>query len=347
MDVIIQKAHNPTKQSAQVKKKRKVSGVTSTVYKPFEDELTSLHLPDTLSPIFEGLNPEPGFLRVWPDKDEDVPLIQCKYGLVQKGSVLSYQQPLPNQRTLSTINANRQMPDFELPVLPYLATVLPEQQQLHFDSLAVTVEQVLEYEEQTRDQSASQDWHRLRKNRLTASNFKQICSRKKDFETLSSRLLKGKSIQTAAMKYGIEHEEEAAQKYAQNFGREVFPVGFVINPSLPHLGCSPDRRVYDATENPSWGLLEIKCSQADYLSDLKYLKHNARSGAYSLRKTHAYYQQAMGCIGLTGSTWEDFFVYCRSEFHCERIYYEADFFAEMLEKLNLFYFNFHLPASVQ
>ena len=129
----------------------------------------------------------------------------------------------------------------------------------------------------------------------------------------------------------------------------MFPVGFVINPSLPHLGRSPDRRVYHATENPSWGLLEIKCSQADYLSNLKYLKHNARSGAYSLRKTHAYYQQAtcMGCIGLTGSTWEDFFVYCHSEFHCERIYYDADFFAEMLEKLFFLISTFTFPVSVQ
>ena len=146
------------------------------------------------------------------------------------------------------------------------------------------------------------------------------------------------------MTYGIEHEEEVAQQYVQQFGRNVFPVGFVINPSLPHLGCSRDRRVYDATENPSWGLLEIKCSMSDYLSYLKYLKVNERSGTYSLRKTHAYYYQAMGCIGLTGSAREDVFVYCRKEFHSERIYYDADNFSEMLEKLNMFYFNFHLSS---
>ena len=50
----------------------------------------------------------------------------------------------------------------------------------------------------------------------------------------------------------------------------------------------------------------------------------------------------MGWIGLTGSAWEDFFVYCHKEFHCERIYYDAEYFSEMLEKLNMFYFNFHL-----
>ena len=96
-----------------------------------------------------------------------------------------------------------------------------------------------------------------------------------------------------------------------------------------------------------WGLLEIKCSPSDYLSDLNYLKHNGRTGAYSLKKTHAYYYQIMGCVGLTGSAWEDFFVFCRSEFHCERIYFDATFFSEMLEKLNLFYFDILLTASVQ
>ena len=89
MDVTVQKLKNPTQQSAQVKKKRKVSGVTSTIYKPFEEPLWSLDLPKILSPIFEGLNPKPAFLRVWPDDDEDVLLTESKYGLVPKGSVLS------------------------------------------------------------------------------------------------------------------------------------------------------------------------------------------------------------------------------------------------------------------
>ena len=49
-------------------------------------------------------------------------------------------------------------------------------------------------------------------------------------------------------------------------------------------------------------------SQADYLSHLEYVKHNSRSGTYKLRKTHVYYHQATGYIGLAGSAWEDFYV---------------------------------------
>ena len=239
------------------------------------------------------------------------------------------------------------MPDFDLPDLGHQPTVLAEKELLHFNSLQVSLDQALEYERITREQSMSRDWHRLRKYRLTASNFKAVCSRRKDLESLSARLLRGKVVQTAAMRYGIQHEDEAANQYASHFGRDVYPVGFVINPSLPHLGCSPDRRVYDPSENEPWGLLEIKSSPSDFLSDLSYLKHNGRTGAYSLRRTHGYYYQTMGCIGLTGSAWEDFFVSCRSEFHCERVYFNPTFFSEMLEKLNQFYFDIHLNACVQ
>lgn len=154
----------------------------STVYKPFDEPLWSLDLPKILSPIFEGLNPEPGFLRVRPDDDEDVLLTESKYGLVPKGSLLSYQQSLPSKKTSAATNLSLPVPDFQLPVFTNPPTVLSEKQQLHY----VTMEQALEYEEQTREQSASKDWHRLKKHRLTASNFKQICSRRKDHETLSA-----------------------------------------------------------------------------------------------------------------------------------------------------------------
>ena len=68
MDVVIQKAENPSQQSTQIKKKRKVSAVSCTVYKPFEEQTASLNLPSTLSPLFEELDLKPGFLRIWPDK---------------------------------------------------------------------------------------------------------------------------------------------------------------------------------------------------------------------------------------------------------------------------------------
>lgn len=133
-------------------------------------------------------------MRIWPEQGHDTPLVHCRFGLVPKGSVLSYQQSLTAKK--SDISA----PAFNFPYLQYPPTVLDESQQLHFDSLQITDEQSKEFELQTGEQSFCKDWYQLRKFRLTASNFKSICSRQKDFEVLATRLLKGTTIQTAAMK---------------------------------------------------------------------------------------------------------------------------------------------------
>lgn len=79
----------------------------------------------------------------------------------------------------------------------------------------------------------------------------------------------------------------------------VYTVGFVINRSLPHLGCSPDIRVYDPSEYDPWELLEIKCSPSDYLCDLNYLKHTGRTvaGIKSAAK------QTITIFGLNGVTY--------------------------------------------
>ena len=94
MDVVIQKAENPSQQPNQVKKKGKMSRVSCTVYKPFKEQVASLHLPTTLSPLFEEPEPNLGFLRIWPDKDADIPVDETTYGLVPQGSVLSYQHKI-------------------------------------------------------------------------------------------------------------------------------------------------------------------------------------------------------------------------------------------------------------
>jgi hypothetical protein len=72
-----------------------------------------------LAPTFEGQKPKPEFLRIWPDDDEDVPLVISKFGVVPKGSVLSYQQPPPNVQPVSNICK----PDFVLPDLTYPRSV--------------------------------------------------------------------------------------------------------------------------------------------------------------------------------------------------------------------------------
>lgn len=52
---------------------------------------------------------------------------------------------------------------------------------------------------------------------------------------MAESLLSTNKIQTAAMKFGLDHENEAAESYASLTGNNVFKAGFVINPSSCHL----------------------------------------------------------------------------------------------------------------
>ena len=87
---------------------------------------------------------------------------------------------------------------------------------------------------------------------------------------------------------------------------------------MPHLGCSPDRRVYDPSANPPWVLFEIKCSMNE-VKDVEYLQKYPTTGAYSLKRNHKHYQ-LIGCLGLTGEVWSEFFVQCKKEFHYVKEY---------------------------
>lgn len=183
---------------------------------------------------------------------------------------------------------------------------LAEKELLHFISLAVSFDRALEYDKRPDNVSGLASPKKVPLDCIKFYSNLFAKERSRDpFSPSAAREIGANSC------HKVWHEDDAANKYADKFGRAIYPVGFVINPSLSHLGCSPRRRVYDPSENEPWGLLEIKCSLSDYLSGLMNLKHSGRTGAHILRKTHAYYYQTMGCIGLTSSTWEDFLSFAR------------------------------------
>ena len=76
-------------------------------------------------------------------------------GWFHRGSVLSYQQQQTSKR--SSENLAHPVPNFDLPDLGFLSTVLTEKKLLHFNSLAVSLDQALENERITRDQSMSRN----------------------------------------------------------------------------------------------------------------------------------------------------------------------------------------------
>ncbi|CAK6964417.1 uncharacterized protein LOC115582046 isoform X2 [Scomber scombrus] len=106
-------------------------------------------------------------------------------------------------------------------------------------------------ETETRQQSECQLWTLVRKPRLTASRFREICHVRGESsaKALASRILRG-TPQTAAMKRGLDLEAEILRQYSEFCDVSVTSSGVIIHPDAPHLGASPDAKVFNPCEEP-------------------------------------------------------------------------------------------------
>ena len=281
--------------------------------------------------------------RVLETNQKYVEYVPTPFGNIPQGCGLSY-HILPSPTT----DSSSDVPSLPLPSLPLpsqpcsYSTVLPKDMSEVYEGLNLSNDEAQQLEEETRDQSQSKVWHDVRSERITASNFKRVCSRRSDFESLASTLRKQKSIQTKAMSRGIQLEPEAATLYSEVTGNTLFTCGFVVNTNAPHLGCSPDRRVTDLNADPRHGLLEIKCPDKDSYKSCPYLVE--RDGSYSLKHGHEYHHQITGQMGLTGAEWCDLFIMCRDDYHLERVYFDPALWAGMKNALDKFFFEYFLPT---
>ncbi len=144
----------------------------------------------------------------------------------------------------------------------------------------------------------------MRQPRLTSCRFGEVYSARGDSscEAIAVRILKGVR-QTSAMKSGIDLDPEVLQQYSDFRSVNVSPSGFVIHPDVPYLGASPAANVYDPTEDPPFGLAEVKCPNVDHIteaSDITFVNGQAK-----LRRNHKYYQLAItglyGCDFITSN----------------------------------------------
>lgn len=145
-------------------------------------------------------------------------------------------------------------------------------------------------------------WLALRAGKFTGSRFADLmattktgpsASRANLLTTLALERLTGEpeeTYQNEAMRRGTELEPLARGAYEAKTGELVEEVAFVVHPSLPYCGVSPDGLLGDD------GLLEIKCpaSQAKHLAAL-------RSGAHATE----YRWQVQGQLWVTGRAWCD------------------------------------------
>nr|XP_033948206.1 uncharacterized protein LOC117453497 isoform X2 [Pseudochaenichthys georgianus] len=275
----------------------------------------------------------------------DVPLVNSTFGKVQEGSPISYQHPLPLSRVI--VRHPDAPPPPPLPVDGYRLEpttcefVCSHQQHLHLLSLATTLLMARKIEVATREQSDSVEWHRVRRPRITSSRFREVCHVRgqSSAENLAQRIRKGVA-QTASMKRGLALEPVAIQEYCRIKNTNYWPCGFVIHPDAPWLGSSPDGLVFDPTESPPFGLVEIKCQNARSYVDCSYLK--MQSGTLKLKQSHSYYWQVQGQLLLTGMEWCDFVVFAEEDILIQRIYRDCEVATTIREKGDYFYFYFYM-----
>ncbi|KAK6490660.1 hypothetical protein HHUSO_G5263 [Huso huso] len=273
------------------KKQRISEGILPTLYCPVHIPIPGLAFAEHLQSNLSSINSEAQFLKLLPNPLNPSQLSQTKFGALSHGSVLSYQQKELQSPSsdLIYITDVPVFPPFPLPSqTSNFCTVLGRSEIDYYAGLQLDLEIAKQLEIETRDQSSSKTWHAVRAERLTSSVFKRICCRVKDFERLAKTLCSYKPIQTKAMKHGLEHEPVAAKLYSEITGNNVYMCGFVVNTHAPHLGTSPDRKVYDPSEIQPYGLQEIKCPDSDTFTMCLFLKKNS-FGSFSIKKSHEYY----------------------------------------------------------
>ena len=222
----------------------------------------------------KDIHPQPGICKMLHGL-ENLHLVDSKFGPVPFGSVLSYQCPPEISRDIIKHPGAPEFP--QLPVDGYTfefpVHFKPNyRQQCHLESLKVSREISAAVEAETRQQSECQLWTQLRKPRLTASRFREICHVRGESsaKALATRILRG-TPQTAAMKRGLELEKEILRQYSDHCDVSVTQCGIIIHPDAPHLGASPDAKVFDPRETPPFGLAEVKSCDVENVAQVKHL----------------------------------------------------------------------------
>ena len=266
----------------------------------------------------EDFDPRP--LRYWGTATSLVPdLLEKVRG---KGLCISLLLDPSTRHWSSNITAET---SFSMPDVTRLKQTVQEFK----NSLRVTTEKVREIERLTREQRNSTLWFDVRRHRLTASVFGEVMHRKAGTlpDSLVLRILQNKRFTSTALEWGILNEPIATQKYVEvqhasgHHGLTVFPSGFFISESYPFLGATPDGSVYDPTchEQP-YGFLEVKCpysksnvtlEDACTSRDFCCAVNTGSAGERKvyLKKSHIYYAQVQGQMGIGERLWCDFVIY--------------------------------------
>ena len=198
-----------------------------------------------------------------------------------------------------------------------------------------------------------EDWYKLRRMRLTASNFGKIAKQRSSTDpvNLIRAMLYSGNLSTKEIEYGKTHESSASTQYELEKGIIVQKIGLYVHKDFCWLGCSPDGIIDDPQEGK--GLIEIKCIsipeyQDQLISSIVTSKKNFYlkkvNDALALKQNHDYYFQVQGQLEVMDLNFCDFVVYNEVGIFVERIYRSKGFWKDKIfDKLKRFFFLVDLP----
>lgn len=207
--------------------------------------------------------------------------------------------------------------------------------------------------ERTIGQNENAEWMKERTGRLTASNFHRIIHCVKP-EGLVKDILyprkQGPLKQGDPRLYGLENEDLAVNAYKTvmllyDKDIQLVKTGLHVDVTHSFVAASPDRIVKDGSDV---GLLEVKCPASkagqavlDACMD-KTFWAEVVDGEVRLKRTHTYFYQVQGQLGVTQKPWCDFVIWTNhADLHqsvtIERIYFDEVIWKKILEGLLYFY----------
>ena len=84
----------------------------------------------------------------------------------------------------------------------------------------------------------------------------------------------------------------------------------------------------------------------DACSDSNFFMEEV-DGKPKLKRTHKYYPQVQGLMGVTGAKWCDFVVYTSKGMSIERIPFDPQFWTELKGTLKMYYFKHFLALAAR
>lgn len=181
----------------------------------------------------------------------------------------------------------------------------------------------------------SPEWFAARKGRVTGSMVGAIlgldpnCTRAEAMRRMvrSYQGLPSEFTGNIATQWGQTHEQEAKEAFEYDIGRTVQDATFVVHPTMPWLGASPDGYVGD------YGVFECKCPFG--------LRDHGRPVPFkSIQEQPHYYAQMQIQMLVTGRKHCFFWQWTKHDENLTMVDFDQDWIDANLPKLEAFYQEF-------